>query len=64
MHIEPSRCPGRHEGTERFLGRKGLSRRLLAIAIALETEPPDVCGADTSRLPCYTDMTSEHTVRW
>jgi hypothetical protein len=64
MHVEPSHCPGRHESTARFLGRTGLSRPLLAIAIALETEPPDVCGADTSRLPCFTDMTLEHAVSW
>jgi hypothetical protein len=45
--VQPRLCVGRYEGTARLLGRSGRHHRLAALTIAMVTEPPYVCGADT-----------------
>src|SRR4030095_4480210 len=45
--VQPLLCIGRYEGTDIFLGRQETTRRLLALAIAMVTEPQYVFGAAT-----------------
>jgi len=61
--VQPPLCRGRDEGTATFLGRRRPPHRLAAIATSRATEPPYVCGAGTSRLHRYRDMTSAHRPR-
>jgi hypothetical protein len=61
--VEPPLCRGRYAGTEMFLGRRGPHSRFSALAMAMATEPPYVCGADTGCLGLLIEIKSEHVAR-
>jgi hypothetical protein len=61
--VEPPLGLGRDEGTDMFRGRSGPNSRFSALARAMATEPPYVCGADTGCLGLLREITSAPVAR-
>ena len=61
--VEPPLGIGRYAGTDMSLGRRGPYERFSALAMALATEPPYVCGADTGGLGLLLEIKSAHVAR-